>query len=305
MTRRWRIGTRGSRLALAQAGWVQERFLGGGLGQAELVVIKTSGDRIVDRPLYAIGGKGLFMKEIEEALLAKEIDCAVHSLKDVPAELAPGLVIAAVPEREDPSDALVSKVAGGLASIPQGGRLGTSSLRRAALMRASRPDLIVEAMRGNVDTRLRKLDAGEVHAIVLASAGLRRLGIHPAHVTVLATAEFVPAIGQGALAIESRADDAPLLRPLEHRPTRQAVDAERAFLLGVGGSCVTPLAAYALVVHATLTLSALIAQPDGRRVIRGQRHGAAEDGDTIGAQLAVQLLHEGGREILDALGEPA
>jgi hydroxymethylbilane synthase len=274
------------------------------VGEAELVVIRTSGDRVVDRPLYAIGGKGLFVKEIEEALLANEIDCAVHSLKDVPAELAPGLVIAAVPEREDARDVLVTGAEGGLAAIPTAGHLGTSSLRRAALIRASRPDLVVETMRGNVDTRLRKLEAGEVHAIVLASAGLRRLGLHPPHVTMLSAEEFVPAIGQGALALETRAADVPLLAPLQHEPTRQAIDAERAFLLAVGGSCVTPLAAHAVVTDGTVTLRALIAQPDGRRVIRGERRGSAAEGATLGHQLALQLLRDGGQEILDALAHP-
>ena len=299
--RRWRIGTRGSRLALAQAGWVQERFRTAGVGEPELVVIRTSGDRIVDRPLYAVGGKGLFVKEIEEALLAQEIDCAVHSMKDVPAELAPGLVIAAVPEREDPRDMLITRVAGGLAAIPHAGRVGTSSLRRTALMRAQRPDLVIETMRGNVDTRLRKLEAGEVDAIVLASAGLRRLGIQPPHVTVLSAEDFVPAIGQGALALETRAADAALLAPLQHEPTRQAVDAERAFLIGVGGSCVTPLAAHAVVSDGMLIVRALIAQPDGGRTIRGERHGDAADGARLGSDLAVELLRDGGQEILNAL----
>lgn len=302
--RRWRIGTRGSRLALAQAGWVQERFRATGVGEAELVVIRTSGDRIVDRPLYAVGGKGLFVKEIEEALQANDIDCAVHSMKDVPAELAPGLVIAAVPEREDARDVLVTAVAGGLAAIPHAGRVGTSSLRRAALMRAQRPDLVIETMRGNVDTRLRKLEAGEVHAIVLASAGLRRLGIQPPHVTVLSAEDFVPAIGQGALALETRAADAALLSPLQHEPTRQAVDAERAFLLGVGGSCVTPLAAHAVVTNGSVTLRALIAQPDGGRTIRGERRGDAATGATVGTELAMELLRAGGQAILDALPNP-
>lgn len=303
--RRWRIGTRGSRLALAQARWVQARFRACDLGEAELVVIRTSGDQVVDRPLYTIGGKGLFVKEIEEALRAGAIDCAVHSMKDLPDQLAPGLVIAAVPEREDPRDVLVARAAGALDAIPKAGVIGTSSLRRTALLRARRSDLIIEAMRGNVDTRLRKLDAGEVHGIVLASAGLRRLGIQPPHVTVLAADEFVPAIGQGALALETRAEDADALAALEHRPTRQAIDAERAFLHTVGGSCATPLAAHATVRGDTLHLRALIAQPDGRRVVRGERSGAAAEGAALGDDLAVRLLRDGGREILDALAVPS
>lgn len=302
--RRWRIGTRGSRLALAQAGWVQERFRAAGVGDAHLVVIRTSGDRIVDRPLYAVGGKGLFVKEIEEALLANDIDCAVHSMKDVPAELAPGLVIAAVPEREDARDVLVARVAGGLPTLPHGGRVGTSSLRRTALLRGLRPDLTIEIMRGNVDTRLRKLDGGEVDAILLARAGLRRLGLEPPHAADLSPEEFVPAIGQGALALETRATDAALLGALQHEPTRRAVDAERAFLLGVGGSCVTPLAAHAVVTDATIFLRALIAHPDGSRVVRGERRGPAAGATQFGRELAIELLRDGGQAILDSLPEP-
>jgi hydroxymethylbilane synthase len=302
--RRWRIGTRGSALALAQAGWVQERFRACGRGVAELIVIRTSGDRIVDRRWYAIGGMGLLDKEIEEALLAQEIDCAVHSLKDLPAQLAPGLVLAAVPEREDARDVLLTRAPGGLAAVPNGGQVGTSSLRRAALMRAMRPDLQIETLRGNVDTRLRKLEEGVVQALVLASAGLRRLGIQPPHPTFLPAEEFVPAIGQGALALESRVDDEAAFVPLQHEATRHAIDAERGFLEAVGGSCATPLAAHAVVAAGAVTLRALIAQPDGRRVIRGERSGPAADGPRIGHQLAEELLSDGGREILAALAHP-
>lgn len=302
--RRWRIGTRGSRLALAQAGWVQERFRAAGIGDADLVVIRTSGDRIIDRPLYAVGGKGLFVKEIEEALLANDIDCAVHSMKDVPAELASGLVIAAVPEREDPRDVIVTRAPGGLSALASGGRVGTSSLRRTALLRALRSDLAIEIMRGNVDTRLRKLDAGEVDAILLARAGLRRLSIEPPHVADLSPEEFVPAIGQGALALETRAADAALLSGLQHEPTRRAVDAERAFLLGVGGSCVTPLAAHAVVTSETVFVRALIAHPDGSRVIRGERRGPVADAARFGRELAIELLRDGGQAILDSLPKP-
>jgi hydroxymethylbilane synthase len=255
----------------------------------------------VDQPLHAIGGKGLFVKEIEEALLAGTIDCAVHSLKDVPAELAPGLVIAAVPEREDARDVLVAAGEGGFAALPASARLGTSSLRRAALARAIRPDLVVTPLRGNVDTRLRRVDAGAIDALVLASAGLRRLDVRPRYATFLPPDVFVPAIGQGALAVESRAADAPVLAALEHTETRQAVNAERAFLRAVGGSCVTPLAAHATVADGALLLRALIAQPDGRRVIRGERRGTAADGSALGAELGEQLLRDGGNEILAAL----
>lgn len=303
MTRHLRIGTRGSALARAQAQWVQHRLTAALPGlTAELVIIRTTGDRITDRPLSAVGGKGLFVKEIEEALLAGEVDCAVHSLKDLPAELAAGLMIAAVPEREDPRDVALTRQEGGLSTLPRGAQVGTSSLRRAALVRAFRPDLQVIGLRGNVDTRLRKLDDGAVDAIVLAGAGLRRLGIVRPHAELLAAEEFVPAIGQGALAIESpRGEIAELLRAIDHRPSHEAIDAERAFLVAVGGSCVTPLAAHATVAGETLTLRALIAEPDGTRVIRGRREGRTSEGARLGTELAQALLAEGGAEILRAL----
>lgn len=303
MTRHLRIGTRGSALARAQAQWVQHRLTAALPGlTAELVIIRTTGDRITDRPLSAVGGKGLFVKEIEEALLAGEVDCAVHSLKDLPAELAAGLMIAAVPEREDPRDVALTRQEGGLSTLPRGAQVGTSSLRRAALVRAFRPDLQVIGLRGNVDTRLRKLDDGAVDAIVLAGAGLRRLGIVRPHAELLAAEEFVPAIGQGALAIESpRGEIAELLRAIDHRPSHEAIDAERAFLVAVGGSCVTPLAAHATVAGETLTLRALIAEPDGTRVIRGRREGRTSEGAQLGTELAQALLAEGGAEILRAL----
>jgi len=303
VTRHLRIGTRGSALARAQAQWVQHRLTAALPGlTAELVIIRTTGDRITDRPLSAVGGKGLFVKEIEEALLAGEVDCAVHSLKDLPAELAAGLMIAAVPEREDPRDVALTRQEGGLSTLPRGAQVGTSSLRRAALVRAFRPDLQVIGLRGNVDTRLRKLDDGAVDAIVLAGAGLRRLGIVRPHAELLAAEEFVPAIGQGALAIESpRGEIAELLRAIDHRPSHEAIDAERAFLVAVGGSCVTPLAAHATVAGETLTLRALIAEPDGTRVIRGRREGRTSEGAQLGTELAQALLAEGGAEILRAL----
>ncbi|OFV89876.1 MAG: hydroxymethylbilane synthase [Acidobacteria bacterium RBG_16_68_9] len=298
-----RIGTRGSRLARVQAGWVQARLSAAVPGlTSELVIIRTTGDRIIDRPLSAVGGKGLFVKEIEEALLAGEVDCAVHSLKDLPAELAPGLVLAAVPEREDPRDVLLTRQGAGLADLPRGAQVGTSSLRRAALVRAVRPDLRVMGLRGNVDTRLRKLSEGVIDALLLAWAGLRRLGIVHPHVEPLPADEFVPAIGQGALALESRCDaTAELLGAIEDRPSRHAIEAERAFLLAVGGSCVTPLAAHATVAGQALTLRALIAQPDGARVLRGEREGRADDGVRLGTELAHALLEQGGAEILRAL----
>ncbi|HXQ23335.1 MAG TPA: hydroxymethylbilane synthase [Candidatus Acidoferrales bacterium] len=307
MRRTIRIGTRGSMLALAQSRWVQASLQQLHPDAAvELVTIKTSGDRFLDQPLSAIGGKGLFVKEIEEALAANRIDCAVHSMKDVPAALAAGLVIAAVPAREDPRDVLITARGIGVDQLPRGARVGTSSLRRMALLRAQRGDLSVLSLRGNVDSRLRKLDAGEVDAIVLAAAGLRRLGIEHAGVTFFDALDFIPAIGQGALAIESRADEtAALLSPLDHAETRIAVSAERAFLLRVSGSCRTPLAAHATVRGDTLELRALIARPDGTRVVRGARSGGVGAATGLGTELAHELLDRGGAEILRALGEAA
>jgi hydroxymethylbilane synthase len=299
-----RIGTRGSQLALAQAEWVSRRLREAHPGfTTELVKIRTSGDRFDRQPLSAIGGKGLFVKEIEEALTAAEIDCAVHSTKDLPAQLAPGLVLAAVPEREDARDLLITRSPGGFRALPPGAKVGTSSLRRAALLHASGREIEVVALRGNVDTRLRKLAAGEVDAVVLAAAGIHRLGLSPGNVEPMDPAEFVPAIGQGALALESRQDEIrSLLSAIEHRESRQCVEAERAFLCAVGGSCVTPLAAHAVVVGSTLKIRALIAHPEGARIVRGESEGIPGDACRLGADLARRLLAAGGAEILRGLG---
>jgi hydroxymethylbilane synthase len=301
-----RIGTRGSRLALAQAEWVRRRLAAAHPDvRAELVVIKTSGDRIRDVPLHQVGGKGLFVKELETALQEGAIECAVHSLKDLPGTLAPGLIVAAVPEREAAHDVVITRQGGGLAALPSGARVGTSSPRRAALLRTVAPHLTVVDLRGNVDTRLTKLERGEVDAIVLAAAGLRRLGIEPPTAHPCDTAVFVPAVGQGALALESRPGVvAERLAAIEHGPTRQAIDAERAFLIGVGGSCVTPLAAHATLHDGRVTVRALLAHPDGTRVVRGEAEGDADDGARLGAELAEQLLRESGPEMRRALGLP-
>ena len=304
MRRSIRIGTRGSQLALTQSRWVrtclqrQHPQL-----EVELVTITTSGDRFVEQPLSAIGGKGLFVKEIEEALRAGSIDCAVHSMKDVPSELAAGLAIIAVPAREDPRDVLITRDGVHLEALPRGARLGTSSLRRMALVHAARPDLQVTNLRGNVETRLRKLARGDLDAIVLACAGLRRLGMQPRGMVFFDPEQFIPAIGQGALAIESRADETTdLLAPLDDAPTRLAVTAERAFLARAGGSCRTPLAAHATVHETTLEMRALIASPDGRQVVRGERRGSVAAAAALGTALAEELLARGGAEILRALG---
>lgn len=307
MTTGLRIGTRGSRLALVQSEWVRNRLHAAHPDlRAELVVIKTSGDRIRDVPLHAVGGKALFVKELEAALVEGTIDCAVHSLKDVPAQLEPGLVIAAVPEREVPYDVVVTRQPGGLAALPAGARVGTSSPRRAALLRALAPRLAVVDLRGNVDTRLAKLDRQAVDALMLAAAGLHRLGLDPPHTEPCDPAVFVPAVGQGALALECRAGPiVERLAAIEHAATRRAVDAERTFLIAVGGSCITPLAAHATLAGDHLVLRALLAHPSGHPVMRGEITGAAADASRLGTALAEQLLAESGPTLRRALGLPA
>jgi hydroxymethylbilane synthase len=268
--------------------------------RADLVPIKTSGDKLLDVSLAKVGGKGLFVKEIEEALLTGRVDIAVHSMKDLPAELAPGLVLAAVPEREDPRDVLISRHGETFAELPAGARVGTSSLRRQALLLHHRPDLAIELLRGNVETRLRKLSEGLVDATILAAAGLNRLGIEPEHAQILDEAEFIPAIGQGALGIEMRANDEAmeLALPLNHPGTAVAVSAEREFLRCLAASCQVPVAAKGTVGNGKARLVGIIASPDGRQLVRGETDGPAENAKQMGADLAAELLQRGGREIL-------
>jgi len=301
MSKTLRLATRRSQLALAQARAFAAALQAAGEGVAiEEVHIFTSGDRFTDRPLQALGGKGLFIKEIEEALLAQAADFAVHSIKDVPAEVAGSLRIACIPEREDPRDVLVSATGAGLADLPRGAKVGTSSLRRKAYLLAARPDLDVGPLRGNVDTRLRKLDEGQVDAIVLALAGLRRLDLTERATEVLAPEISLPAVGQGALGIECRAGDADLivlLRRLDHRPTAICVAAERAFMAAVGGSCQLPVAAYALRQDAELWLRVMVGEADGSSVRRaeGRAPWPEEDDDSFGE--VVQLGHELGAQL--------
>ena len=301
------IGTRGSPLAVAQSEWVAGALRGAAGGCAvRLQQIRTTGDRLAGMPLAEVGGKGLFVKEIEEALLAGRVDLAVHSLKDVPAELPAGLVLAAFPEREDPRDVLVSRTGAGLDALPEGAVVGTGSLRRQAQLLDGRPDLKVVPIRGNVDTRLRKLDAGEMDAIVLAAAGLRRLGLMGRVTEFLATDRLIPAIGQGALALEVRERDlagepGAAARTLDHGPTRAAVSAERAFLRRLGGDCKTPVAAHAEIAGGRIALRAALASPDGTRVVRGQAAARLSDAEDLGRTLAEEILARGGRAILDAL----
>ena len=299
------VGSRGSRLAVWQAEWVQARLkeLAPGL-TVTLQRIKTSGDMILDVPLAAIGGKGLFVKEIEEALLRGEIDLAVHSMKDVPTVLPDGLDILCVPAREDPRDVLVSRDSCSLEQLPKGSRVGTSSLRRQAQLLHSRPDLRIQLLRGNLDTRLRKLHNGEYDAIVLAAAGLSRMGWSNKVTEYLPPEVSLPAIGQGALGLEGRRKDRfvqTLVEKLEHRPTRTAVMAERALLERLEGGCQVPIAAHATIKGDTLIMEGLIASVDGRRLIRDTIQGPASEAQGLGMQLAEKLLAQGGDVILNEI----
>jgi len=294
------IGSRGSQLALWQAHWVQGRLEN--LGQeCRIEIIKTTGDKITDVALSQVGTKGLFTKEIEEALLAGAIDIAVHSLKDMPTDLPAGLTLAAIPEREDPRDALVGRA---LANLGPGARVGTGSLRRAAQLRALRPDLKIEDIRGNVDTRLRKLDGGQYDAIVLASAGLRRLGWEYRITEMFDPGIMCPAVGQGALAVETRDDGGSgcqAAKRLEHEETRAAITAERAVLASLGGGCQAPMGAHASVEGGTLVIVALIVSPDGAQVVRKEMQGAVGEAAALGRALGEELLAAGGKQILEAV----
>ncbi|HKN86232.1 MAG TPA: hydroxymethylbilane synthase [Nitrospiraceae bacterium] len=299
------IGTRGSRLAVWQAEWIQARLheIAPAL-TVTLQRIKTSGDKILDVPLAKIGGKGLFVKEIEEALLEGEIDLAVHSMKDVPTVLPDALEILCVPSREDARDALISREGRKgwtLDQLPAGARIGTSSLRRQSQLLHYRPDLKIEMLRGNVETRLRKLKQGDYDAIVLASAGLRRMGLNEEVTEYLSLDVSVPAIGQGALAIEGRRDDEfvrALLSELNDPITHTAVAAERALLDRLQGGCQVPIAAHATIERDRLVLDGLVASPDGTTLIRDAVAGAASDARALGTRLAEQLLAAGGDVIL-------
>jgi len=299
---RLRIGTRGSALALRQAELVaaELRRAWPGLG-VDLVRIHTSGDRLASAALAEVGGKGLFVKEIEEALRDRRVEVAVHSLKDLPGEAPKGLVLAAFAERDDPRDVLVSREPGGLAGLPEGARVGTSSPRRRAQLLARRPDLVVEPIRGNVDTRLRKLAENPYDAIVLAAAGLRRLGLAPAGAVVLSPEEMLPAVGQGILAVQVREDDHAVLdraAPVDHPETRTAALAERAFLEAIGGSCTTPLAGYAVVDGDRLRLRALLATLDGAWILREDRTMSAGDPQALGRRVAGEMLARGASRVL-------
>ena len=292
-----RIGTRGSVLALWQAEHVKARVEALGHG-VELRVITTTGDRLLDRRLESVGGKGAFLKEIEEAMLAREVDLAVHSLKDVPTVLPDGLSLCAVLERADPRDALVS-TGMRLLELPAGATVGTTSRRRQALVRALRPDLVLADLRGNVDTRIRRLREGAFDAILLAMAGLTRLGRADEVTEALDPRAFVPAPGQGAIALECRDADAAVreaVLSLDHRPTARAVAAERAFLAALGGGCNVPLGAHAFTVDGRLDLVGFVAEDGGPGFVRGERRG--EGPEDLGRALADDLLSRGARALL-------
>jgi hydroxymethylbilane synthase len=297
-----RIGTRGSGLALRQAELVADVLRGRWPGlRVTPVPITTSGDRLATANLATIGGKGLFVKEIEEALLSGRVELAVHSLKDMPAVMPPGLILTGFPEREDPRDVLVSRRGGGLAELPGGARVGTSSPRRRVELLARRPDLRVELIRGNVDTRLRKLHEGPYDAIVLAAAGLRRLALAPPGAVVLEPEEMLPAVGQGTLAIQARANDLAvrhLVAALDDPDARAAAIAERAFLTALGGSCNLPLAAYARMEAGAFRLDAFVATVAGDRCLRDSAVGSRSDPESLGRRLADRMRAAGADEIL-------
>lgn len=301
------IGTRGSQLALWQANWVKSELerLHKGLS-CELLVIKTKGDKILDVPLAKVGGKGLFVKEIEEALLDGRIDLAVHSMKDMPADLPAGLKIGAIPEREDPRDALVAKNGLTFEKLPPGARVGTSSLRRSAQLLAKRPDIQIETLRGNIDTRLRKVTEGDLDAIILAAAGLKRLGLGEHITECLDPTLMLPAVGQGALCIESRENDERIdaaLAPLNHPATRVTVLAERAFLNTLEGSCQIPVGAFAETDGKRLTLRGLVAEVDGSRLLMETDSAESEQNEALGVAVAERLKEAGAAEILARLLE--
>jgi hydroxymethylbilane synthase len=305
MGRLLRIGTRGSQLALWQANWVRSQLrLHHPSIDVRIVTIKTKGDKILDVPLAKVGGKGLFVKEIEEALLAGHVDLAVHSMKDMPAEIPDGLCIGPVPQRENPADALISRDGISLSEIHTGARIGTSSLRRAAQLRHFRPDLKVVSLRGNLDTRLRKLNdpQHELDAIVVAAAGIHRLGLTERITEIIDYHRMLPAAGQGALCIELRSDDAAtseMLSILNHPATRAAVMAERAFLHRLGGSCQIPIAAHADIRETRVKLEGLVADVDGRNVCRDRHSGSTAA--ACGIELAERLLALGADRILKDL----
>lgn len=296
------IATRGSKLALWQAEWVRSQILRLNPSlKIELLKIKTTGDKILDVPLAKVGGKGLFVKEIEEAILRQEAHLAVHSMKDVPTELPEGLHIRAILKREDPRDVLISRYNLTFESLPKGASLGTSSLRRACQLLSIRPDLKIITLRGNLDTRIRKLNEGKLDALILAGAGVKRLGFEDKITEFLAPEISLPAIGQGAIGIECKTDDTfinNLVNPLNHEDTSICVGAERASLRRLEGGCQVPIAAHARLIGRRLHIDGLVGSVSGRKIIKSFIEGRPEDAETLGIRLAEGLLSKGAREIL-------
>jgi hydroxymethylbilane synthase len=297
-----RIGTRKSKLALTQSEWVKGKIEGRYPdATVELVKIKTKGDKILGAPLSQVGGKGLFVKEIEDALLRKEVDLAVHSMKDVPSELPDGLHLAVFPKREDPHDALVAMAYKSLDDLPKGSSVGTSSLRRSAQLLHIRSDLSIVSLRGNVDTRIRKLESGDLQAIVLAMAGLKRLGLSDRITQIFSDDQILPAIGQGSLGLELRIDDDVVrerLSFLNHEETRVTVKAERAFLKELEGGCQVPIAGHARLDGDAIIFQGLVAELDGSRIIKDEITGHKNDSEELGTTLARRLLAAGADKIL-------
>lgn len=297
-----RLGSRGSQLALWQAEHIRsgiERRTG---RPVEITKIKTTGDMILDVPLARVGGKGLFVKEIEEALLGRRIDLAVHSMKDVPTDLPDRLVIAAITRREDPRDAFLSRRYPRLEELPAGARVGTSSLRRQTQLLGLRPDLRIESLRGNLDTRIRKMEEGLFDAVILAAAGIRRLGWEAKITQYLPPEVSLPAIGQGALGIEIRRDDPETLETvsfLNDLETACAVRAERGFLKRLEGGCQVPIASFGRTEGETIFLEGLVGRPDGSQILRARAQGSVSDPESLGVELAEDLLRRGAKEILD------
>ncbi|MBM3131505.1 MAG: hydroxymethylbilane synthase [Chloroflexi bacterium] len=295
------VGSRGSKLALLQSRLVMDRLRALHPDfEYELVKVTTAGDRDRESPLEKLGGEGVFVKELEEALLAGRIDLAVHSLKDMLTTIPEGLKLAAVPERVDPRDVLVSQY-GSLAALPKGAKVGTGSQRRAVQVLAMRPDIEIRGLRGNIDTRLKKALGGEYDGIIMAAAALIRLGLEDRIAEYLPAEEFVPAVGQGALGIETRADDsriAALAAPLDHEPTHQAVTAERAFLKAMGGGCRAPIAALGTAKDGTLRLFGLVANPDGTRILRAEVESDASSGEQLGHALARKMIEMGAASLV-------
>ncbi|KQB09839.1 hydroxymethylbilane synthase [Vibrio metoecus] len=300
-----RIATRQSPLALWQANYVKDALMAAHPGlQVELVTMVTRGDVILDTPLAKVGGKGLFVKELEVAMLEGRADLAVHSMKDVPVDFPEGLGLVTICEREDPRDAFVSNTYAKIDDLPSGAVVGTCSLRRQCQLKSARPDLVIKELRGNVGTRLSKLDAGEYDAIILAAAGLKRLGLESRIRNFIEPEQSLPAVGQGAVGIECRLDDQrvrELLAPLNHTDTADRVRSERAMNLTLQGGCQVPIGSYALLEGDHIWLRALVGEPDGSQIVRGEIRGPRSEAEQLGITLAEQLLEQGAKEILDRL----